>query len=456
MRPTPLHKSPDDRRVRPAARLSVVVVLLSGVLCVCAAHGALADPRFGDSTWVAPAEPVSASPQGDGPRVAPRDHERRWETVLRTPFRVAFFPLRVVSLGFQGVAAWAGPRYFDPKPPRPARSGPVFSPRFMVGGVNDVGGGPGVKWAGFPSTSDRFDASASISTRDRRKARIREIMGDKRPVGFRLLADYDYEPDHKYFGIGNEASKDDLSYYLLATSRVEGTLLFGSSPLKQVRLVGGYSSMSPRRGYFGTPLLEDTFTPSEVPFEHRTTREFTYGVTGDLASVDDVRDPSRGAHARWDLRRANGQGANDPDYDQWRVEARAYVPVFAKRRVLAFRAVYAGVDPRGSTTTLPYYRLVTNEDANVFAAYSSERFRDRQLLLGRIEYRWMILYRISAVALYELGEVAPRASAFSLPASHRSIGGGLRFGISDIAVARLEVARSSEGFHARAAVSGDF
>jgi outer membrane protein assembly factor BamA len=364
--------------------------------------------------------------------------------------------LRLVGRGLESVSAWAGPRYFDPKPPAPPHSGPAFSPRFEVGGVKDVSLGPGLKWNGFPTGTGRLDAWASLSTVDRRRARVQETIGDRRPLGFRLRADYDYRPDRRYYGIGNETEKASKSYYLLATSSVDATLLLGSSPVRQVRFVGGYSSMSPRRGYFGTPLLEDVFAPVDAPFEHRTTREFSYGVTGDLAALDDARDPSRGVHGRWDLRRAMGQDAGDPDYDQWRVEARAYLPVFAKRRVLALRGIYAGIDPRGSTTTLPYYRLMTSDGVNAFAGYASERFRDRQLLLGRVEYRWTILYRVSAIGLYELGEVAPRAGAFRLSDSHRSYGGGFRLGLSDRATARFELAKSSEGLHAVFVLGGDF
>jgi hypothetical protein len=99
---------------------------------------------------------------------------------------------------------------------------------------------------------------------------------------------------------------------------------------------------------------------------------------------------------------------------------------------------------------------MTNDGVNAFAGYASERFRDRQLLLGRIEYRWTILYRVSAIGLYELGEVAPRTGAFRLSESHRSYGGGFRLGLSDRATARFELAKSSEGLRAVFVLGGDF
>jgi outer membrane protein assembly factor BamA len=180
-------------------------------------------------------------------------------------------------------------------------------------------------------------------------------------------------------------------------------------------------------------------------------------MAADLAALDDERDPSRGVHGRVDLRHAAGLRNGDPDYNQWRLEGRAYLPVFAKRRVIAVRGVYAGVDPSGgATASLPFYRLPRSEGASRFAGYASERFRDRQLMLARIEYRWAILYRMSALALYELGEVAPDAGSFSLHGAHQAYGGGLRLGLSDEATLRLEVAKSVEGLHAVFALGGDF
>jgi len=276
-------------------------------------------------------------------------------------------------------------------------------------------------------------------------------------VGFVLRGDYDYKPNRRYYGIGNSTSKTDLSHFLLASTNAEAGLHFGASPLRRLRLLGGYSSVSPGRGYNGLPLLEDVFAPSSTPYEHRTTQELWYGIGGDIAALDDDRNPSLGVHGRVDVRRAAGLRSSDPDYNQWSVEGRAYVPVFAKRRVIAFRSVFAGVDPiGGATAILPFYRLVQSRGDFTFAGFPSERFRDRQLMLGRIEYRWEIIHRMSAVALYELGEVAPRTGSFSLRGAHKSYGGGLRFGMSDESTMRIELAKSVEGLQASLTLGRDF
>ena len=422
----------------------------------CAARIASADGRFGDSTWVAPASPGSGEHLADAAREAPRDHERRWESALRAPFRVATFPLRLVSNGFEAVVGYVGPRYLDPKAPHPPIPGPVITPSFSIGGLNDIGIGPAITWLGFPTAAARLNLSGTWSAIDHRRARFSELIGERRAVGFRVLANYERKPDRRYYGIGNDAKSADLSYFLLESSSAEAALLLGASPPRQLRIDGGFSSMSPRRASHGMPPLEDVFSPALVPFELQATRELWYGVAGNLAALDDGATPSRGVDGRFDVRRAAGMRAGDPDYDQWRLDGRAYIPVFAKRRVIAIRCVYAGVNPRPATATLPYYRLAISEDGSRFAGYSSERFRDRQLLHARIEYRWRVFHQVSALALYDLGEVARRTGEFRLTSAHKSYGGGLRLGRSDQAALRLEVAKSVEGLHASLSLGSDF
>ncbi|HET9887008.1 MAG TPA: BamA/TamA family outer membrane protein, partial [bacterium] len=217
-------------------------------------------------------------------------------------------------------------------------------------------------------------------------------------------------------------------------------------PLRQLRFVGGISNMGPRRGSNSSPLLGEVFEEADVPFAHEETQEILLGVTGDYARLDDDRDPSLGVHGRMELRYAHGLGQGDPNYNQWHLEARGYLPVFAKRRVIAVRAVYTGVDPvEEQPDAIPFYRLAISEGQNRFAGYPSQRFRDRQLMTGRIEYRWVIWRRLTAAALYEVGQVAPGWDHFQARDVHISYGGGLRLGLSAISAFRFDVANGSEG-----------
>jgi outer membrane protein assembly factor BamA len=435
-----------------------VLALLAGELvCACAASGANADARFGDSTWVAPNALLDSASTIDGPRVALPDHERGWETALRAPFRVVFYPLRLLGSGLEAGVGYIGPRYLGPKAKPLPKSGPTLSPLVSFGAVNDLSLGADLTWVDFPTADAKLRLAASWSTFDGRSVRFSETFGDRRPLGLRLGADYEHKPNRRYYGIGNNTPETDLSYFRLASTNVEAALLIGATSRRQVRLVGGYSGMSPGAGYHGTPLLDDVFTPASAPYAHQTTQELWYGLASDFSALDDARNPSLGVGGNVDLRRAVGLRSSDPDYYQWSGEVRAFVPVFARRRVIALRGVYAGVGPVGGTTTiLPFYRLPESRGLSHFAAYSSGRYRDQQLMLARVEYRWQLVQELSILGLYELGEVAPRTGLFSLNDAHLSYGGGLRLGLSDAAILRFELATSDEGLHAFIGVGSNY
>jgi outer membrane protein assembly factor BamA len=331
------------------------------------------------------------------------------------------------------------------------------APLIEVGSVNDITLGAAATWVGFPIDNAKLSLAGSWSTFDGRKVRFSQTIRDHRPVGFRLGADYDYKPNRRYYGIGNNTSETDLSYFLLSTTNAEAAVLFGASPRRQVRLVGGYSSMSPGSGYHGSPLLQNVFPPSSVPYATQATQVLWYGFTSDFSMLDNGHEPTHGLDGRLDLRRAVGMRSSDPDYYQWRAELRAYLPVFAKHRVIALRSIYSGVRPvDGTSTIMPFYRLSESRGFSHFAGYSSERYRDQQLMLARVEYRWPLLHSIDVLGLYELGEVAPTTGSFTLRAAHVSFGGGLRAGISDEAAFRFELATSDEGLHAYFGVGSDF
>jgi hypothetical protein len=370
---------------------------------------------------------------------------------------VVFYPLRLLGNGLEAGAGYIGPRYLDPKPKSAPRPGPGLKPNISMSAINDIGIGPAVTWVGFPTPDARLRLAGTWSTIDRRRVRFTETIGDRQPVGLRLRGDYDYRPNKSYYGIGNEAPTSSHSYYLLESSSADATLLLGASPLRQLRFGAGFTTMSPRSGYHATPLLEAMFTPASVPFYHLTTQELWFGVAADVASLDEGRDPSRGVHGRVDLRRAEGMRSGDPSYTQWHLEGRAYLPVFAKRRVLAVRGVYAGLDPSGSSAVaLPFYRLMENDGATRFAGYSPGRFRDRQLMLARIEYRWAIIFRMSAIGLYEMGQVAPGMGSFSLGGMHKALGGGLRLGLTDETAIRFEVAKGGPGLETSLSLGAGF
>jgi hypothetical protein len=444
------------RIARDVVCIAVFIALAAGT-----AFALESTTRFGDSTWVAPTAAAArdtVTPGESGPRVAPPDHEPRAETALRLPFRAAFLPFRLLARGTEATVGRLGGSYLEPHPPAPPTKRSIhIAPTVTYSGTSSLGGGISVVARNPVGTGSKISVAGTWSLNDNRRVTLRSAIGqDVTFVGGRLDFTYDFIPNRRFYGIGNSSDPSRRSIYLREEGRLDGAITIARRPYQQLRLVAGYSDISARRGYRGHPLIDSTFTPAELPFLHRGSQVISYGLAGDIGLLDNARDPSRGFHLRGDGRINRSTDQTDIGYFRWHLEGRAYAPVFAARRVVALRVVYQGVDPTSSSEPVPYYRLPTSDREARFAGYKSGRFTDSQLLLAHVEYRWIIWRRSWVHALYEWGEVAPNWNAFTIPAAHRSYGGGIRYSTGPRNAILLDIAKGSEGFEAYLDFTGDF
>jgi len=225
---------------------------------------------------------------------------------LRAPFRVAFYPLHLLANGVEGGIGFLGPRYLEPKAPHPPATGLRFAPAVRISGLDDIGLGPALKWGGDPPAPASLKASGTWSAIGHRGANAELRIPKGQSLDLRMSLEYDDKPNETYFGIGNGSSDENKSFFRLAHTDVDAIVRIGPAPRRQLRIGGGYSNMSAGRGSHAEPLLETVFTPAQAPFAGRAAAEWWYGVAGDLARLDDERDPSRGVHGRFDVRRAFG------------------------------------------------------------------------------------------------------------------------------------------------------
>jgi hypothetical protein len=408
------------------------------------------ESRFGDSTWVAPNVYPDAEPSEVGPRVNGPDKESGWETALRTPFRVLFFPLRLVGGGLEQVANF-GENYArghgmgvtslgDPR----VSEGVRVSPRFTMSNTQGFGAGATVKAPLGPG--NRFRGDALWSTKDNRFLRARGLFGEGvAAIGVGADGFYDYRPNRRFYGMGNDAGTQK-TIYLQRENRGEGFVFFGRDSTQRVRAILGISDVHVGNGYGDTHHAADFFDPADVPSLQTDSRVWSYGLAGQYATVDRLHEASRGLHLLGEARRNISADGRDIRFRSWRLDSRGYIPVGNDRRVIALRGVYQGVDPENGSEAIPFYRLPVATGSNRFAAYSGDRFRDNRLVLAQAEYRWLILSsELWAFALAQRAVVAPSTSALRYSDMHEAYGGGLRYRLSQFQTARLDIARGSQG-----------
>ena len=100
----------------------------------------------------------------------------------------------------------------------------------------------------------------------------------------------------------------------------------------------------------------------------------------------------------------------------------------------------------GEGHVVPFYLMPTLGGGDALEAFNTYRFRDRDALWLRGEYRHAVHEMIDAVGFYEIGTVAPKAQMLSFGQSARDVGGGVIVHTHDAALLRLDVAHGREGF----------
>ena len=456
----------DRDRVCSLLFIALILVLASFITHLSRPKSAWAEPagepRFGDSTWVAPNVYPDGDPSENGPRVNERDREPAWETAVRTPFRVAFFPLRLLGDGLEQAANF-GEKYskkhgLDNDPSRPKRptQGVHISPKVSLSNSQGLGGGVTVR--SRLGTGGTFRGDAIQTFKDNRFLRARGLFGEGHSaIGVGTEGIYDYRPNRRFYGIGNDAS-DERTIFLERENRGEGWLFFGRDSTQRLRAIVGISDVHVGNGYGDiVDHASDVYSPDQVPSLGVDSRVWSYGLGAQYAAVDRFHEPSRGFHFLGEARRAMSADSRDLRYRWWRAEGRTYIPVGADRRVLALRGVFTGADPEHGSEPIPFYRLPVSTGWDRFLSYSGDRFRDQRLVIAQAEYRWLIMSSsLWAVAIAQRGGVAPTTSALRYSDMRESYGGGLRFKFSDTRTTRLDITGGSQGYNINLDLDAEF
>ena len=146
-------------------------------------------------------------------------------------------------------------------------------------------------------------------------------------------------PQMQFYGSGPDSQKGQRSDYRLEDTTTD--IAVGLRPFKRLTLGGaaGYVWTNVGPGTSNTYIsTEQQFTPEQAPGIDRQTDFFRYGPFAQFDYRDDPLGPKQGGHylVQYTWYQDRKLGLND--FRRLDVTLEQYVPFFAKRRVLAFRA----------------------------------------------------------------------------------------------------------------------
>jgi outer membrane protein assembly factor BamA len=146
--------------------------------------------------------------------------------------------------------------------------------------------------------------------------------------------------------------------------------------------------------------------------------------------------------------------SRDPStrFARYEAEATHFIPLADGRLVFATHGWIASTSPTSGET--PFYLLPSLGGNNSLRGYPDFRFRDRAMLLLNAEARVALLTHLDTVAFVDAGNVAVRPSLLDL--ALRSYGAGVRVHSRRATFARLDLARSREGWRVVVKVADPF
>ena len=259
-------------------------------------------------------------------------------------------------------------------------------------------------------------------------------------VGLELDAQYEQRPMDPFYGIGNHgdtvrpASPVDPITDPTAVETRYRERIARVAGLIDVRLIGSLHLRS------ASELTDRTFSASDngVPIDAVYDPAMIVGYDGVryLYSELELRFDSRRRFDRFEPRLFYSAGSLaavfggrthrlDRASDYWRcgVDLQHFVRLSQGPRVLAIRL--RGEAVSGGRAEVPFTELPQLGGPDELRGYPADRFRDRALALGSLEYEWDLSELVSASLFVDAGRVFERLS--DLSTDHLRIGYGVAF-----------------------------
>lgn len=402
-------------------------------LCVMAAAGAAPPLAAQDTTFVV------QELHGKSPLAA---------VVLALPFRIALFPVRLLSHGLSRGLSWmdnAG--VISAVADLPARIHPAS---LRVGGLGEhsgSGAGLGVSF-GQDDVSRLGAAVATNATLPGYQLHAAEVRHRIRPsVTASADALLKVDTQDEFYGIGSAAALADRADYRFRRLAGGVGLDWRATGRVQVSARGEWRRETGEGGARNSliPNIETQFATALPPGFGTA---YSYVRPSVVVTWDGLRETPRGVRGAW-VTTAYAYNTGDIRFHELDGEAHAYASLGGLRRILALRARLELRRPERGT--IPFYRLAVIGGSRDHRAYRANRFRGNDGLLLTAEYRYRIWEDerastgLDMVLFVDEGVVAP--NLFTGLGSDDFRGGyglGLRLTGSTV-IGRVELARGREG-----------
>ena len=256
---------------------------------------------------------------------------------------------------------------------------------------------------------------------------------------------YRYFPQEIFYGLGQDSSLDNQTDFLLEEGfySVVAGHQFNRWLGAGARL--GYVKVNVGRGSDDDfPNIQDLFDDVSAPGLERQPDFLRIDSALYLDSRNTPGNPHQGGALGIGYSRIDDRGGDDFEFNRLSLDARAYLPLGSRQRILAMR-LYGAWDDARDDSRVPFYMQRTLGGKETLRGFRELRFRDSNQFYFSVEYRWEAAPAFETALFYDTGKVFPESDEFEFDHLHKSIGIGFRFKRSQRLLFRLDIAQSTEG-----------
>lgn len=269
----------------------------------------------------------------------------------------------------------------------------------------------------------------------------------KRDVSWAILADWNRIQEDDYYGLGPNTSQSNHAAYRYDDITVD--LILSLRPFENVVITPSLgltinSSGNNRNG--DLPNIQDLFPANQTQGYQRTIGYFVPGLRLAHDTRNNLDTPSRGGIRAASFKRFQGYNTSAYDYNFYELDVRQYIGLWAPKHVLVLHTGWGFAQALGSNS-VPFAQLSTLDNSSPDRGFSRNRFKDNDVAVFNIEYRFPLWSLLDGVAFYDTGLVFPGLTSFDIHDLKNSGGGGIHFAIPNLMRFRFEAAYGGEGIN---------
>ena len=377
------------------------------------------------------------------------------QKILTVPTKVIRLPFFILGRGIKHTALFIGDINLIPRTKMLLTSDDeliALYPTGSLGGRAGLGGELRFFDKRFLKRGNKLSLQGAFSVNGHQNHYIRyqipEMVG---PLFLDMRGRYQVKTNEDYFGPdGNESERDGRTNFLHEKAGGELTVGAAWTDWFRTQFTVDYTDHAIEDG---DGAYDSTLKVYDLPTTPGLDGAALLGLGGTIAL--DTRDndfyPSRGGLVEFSATMFDQVGESDYGFMRYTLELSNYVTLFRPGRIIVARLLGEINTRLSDDKDTPFFERASLGDANSLRGYSTGRFRDKDLILLNLEYRYTIWDKelkgygaLDAVLFMGLGRVFNDLAKDTFKDYKLSYGGGIRSRTMENLLFRAEIARSSE------------